>query len=230
MTTVLVTGVGAIIGYGILRSLRMARPDLRLVGIDIYHDAVGQQWADRFIQVPLTADPAYKQILSGIVRDEKVDFIIPGIEQDTHFFSDNRSIISKMGVAICLNNGRLIDLSRDKWLMYQELTAVFPEINIPTYGSNDFDFLERTLGLPFIVKPRRSYASKGLVRVNSRERFETLAPTMGENLIAQPTIGSDDEEYTVAAFGNGKGACCAYIVLQRRLAMDGSTAKAAKRS
>ncbi|MCQ1769262.1 ATP-grasp domain-containing protein [Neorhizobium galegae] len=230
MTTVLVTGVGAIIGYGILRSLRMARPDVKLVGIDIHSDAVGQRWADQFFQVPLTADPVYPEVLSRIITDAEVDLIIPGIEQDTHFFSDNRSFIEKMGVAICLNSRRLVDLSRDKWLMYQELQAVSPEINIPTYRSNDFDFLESTLGLPFIVKPRRSYASKGLVKVKDRAGFQSLAAAMGETLIAQPIIGTDDEEYTVAAFGDGEGAYLAHIVLQRRLAMDGSTAKAIVRA
>ena len=40
MTTVLVTGVGAIIGYGILRSLRQTSRPLRLIGTDIYRHAV----------------------------------------------------------------------------------------------------------------------------------------------------------------------------------------------
>lgn len=226
MTTVLVTGVGAIIGYGILRSLRAARPDLILVGTDIYHDAVGQTWTDRFISVPLTADEAYPAVLRHIITDGGVDFVIPGIEQDVHFFSDNRSLFTELGVAVCLNCKNLIDRSRDKWLMYHELEGVFPEINIPTYLDGNFDFLERTLGLPFIVKPRRGYASKGLERIQNRERFETLASMVGDTLIAQPVVGTDDEEYTVAAFGDGEGNCLASIVLQRRLAIDGSTAKA----
>lgn len=229
MTTVLVTGVGAIIGYGILRSLKAARPDLTLIGTDIYHDAVGQRWADRFIPVPFTADAAYPEFLRRIIADEHVDFVIPGIEQDTHFFSDNRSLFRELGVAVCLNCRNLIDRSRDKWLMYQELEAAFPEINIPTYLNDDFDFLERTLGLPFIVKPRKGYASKGLVRIRDRERFEALGSKVGEVLLAQPIVGTEDEEYTVAAFGDGKGDYLASIVLQRRLAVDGSTAKAVVR-
>ena len=46
MHTVLVTGVGAIIGYGAVRSLRKSRTDVRIVGMDIYPDAVGQVWCD----------------------------------------------------------------------------------------------------------------------------------------------------------------------------------------
>jgi carbamoyl-phosphate synthase large subunit len=80
--------------------------------------------------------------------------------------------------------------------------------------------------VPFLLKPRRSYASKGLVRIESHEEFEIHAKRLGEHFMAQPMVGSDQEEYTVAVFGNGKGSVCASIILQRRLAPDGSTAKA----
>lgn len=56
MRTVMVTGVGAIMGYGLLKSLRAADPSLRLIGADIFDDAVGQAWCDVFEQAPLTAD------------------------------------------------------------------------------------------------------------------------------------------------------------------------------
>ena len=48
MNTILVTGVGAIMGYGILRSLRSTGRKLNLVGLDIYPDAAGQEWCDVF--------------------------------------------------------------------------------------------------------------------------------------------------------------------------------------
>ncbi len=227
MTRVLVTGVGAIIGYGILKSLRKAEPDIELIGADAYDDAVGQRWCDRFHQVPLTAASGYPQALKRILVEERIDFVIPGIEQDCHFFSDNRALFGEL--AVCLNDQRLIDISKDKWATYQELQVVFPEISIPSFDKGDFEELAGIIGLPFIVKPRRSYASKGLVRVSNAETFAPLASSMGSHLIAQPLIGTDDEEYTVSAFGDGRGGCLAHIVLQRKLAMDGSTAKATVR-
>ena len=59
MKTVLVTGVGAIIGYGILRSLRKTKNKVRLIGADIYPDAVGQAWADDFVLAPPTSSDNY---------------------------------------------------------------------------------------------------------------------------------------------------------------------------
>ena len=222
----MVTGVGAIIGYGLLRSLRAARPEIRLVGADIYHDAVGQAWCDIFEQAPYTTNQNYLDWLQKTVEKHRVNLIIPGIEQDVHHFSDHRERIRGFGCEVVLNNSRLIDLSRDKWAMHQELLALNDASRIPSYLSGDYETLVDRLGLPFILKPRQSYASKGLVRVSSQADFEAHRLRLGEHLMAQPVIGSDDEEYTVAVFGDGAGGICASITLQRRLAQDGSTAKA----
>jgi carbamoyl-phosphate synthase large subunit len=226
MTTVLVTGVGAIIGYGILRALRETDSGIRLIGSDIYPDAVGQAWADHFVVAPYTADSHYPEWLEKTLVENNVDLVIPGIEQDLYFFSDNRGIFEKLSVAVVLNNQTLINLTRDKWLMHEELASIDSSTRIDSYLQGDFTFLSNTLGLPFIVKPRKSYASKGLVRIKNEADFNNLPIKMGNGMIAQPMIGTDDEEYTVGIFGDGQGNISAGITLQRRLAADGSTAKA----
>lgn len=226
MTTILVTGVGAVIGYGILRSLRKSHDNVYLIGTDIYSDAVGQAWTNQFHLAPLTSSDSYLEWLSKIITENQVDLVIPGIEQDLHFFSDNRDFFTNLSVRVALNNKNLIDLSRDKWLMDQELLRINSLVRIPSLNKGDFLTLSSQLGLPFIMKPRASYASKGLVRVYDETTFSFYAHQLGHSLIAQPIIGSDNEEYTVAVFGDATGAVCASITLQRKLASDGSTAKA----
>lgn len=222
----MITGVGAIIGYGLLRSLRAAKPEVRLIGTDIYPDAVGQAWCDAFEQAPYTASPHYLDWLQETVQKHQVDLLIPGIEQDVHRFSDEREHIGDFGCRVVLNTARLIDLSRDKWAMHQELAILGDTSRIPSYLAGDYDTFATQLGLPFILKPRRGYASKGMVRVKCREDFDSHKARLGEYLMVQPVVGTDDEEYTVAVFGDGQGNSCASITLQRRLAQDGSTAKA----
>jgi len=226
MRTIMVTGVGAIIGYGALRSLRAARPDLRLLGTDIYLDAVGRAWCDAFEQAPLTASPDYLPWLRDVTAKHRVDLLMPCIEQDVHRLSDIREELTPCHFALALNTGRLISLSRDKWAMHEELEAIGEEVRIPSYIAGDFETLRALLGLPFLLKPRRSYASKGLVRVQSREDFEPHSNRLGEVLLAQPIVGCDDQEYTVAVFGDGRGNACTSITLQRRLSGEGATVKA----
>lgn len=226
MTTVMVTGVGAIIGYGVLRSLRACGYPLRLIGADIYPDAVGQAWSDAFEQAPLTSSPQYFEWLRDILAKHCVDLVIPGIEQDVHFFSAQRAALQTLSAQFVLNDADLVETSKDKWLMHQALADVAPEIRIPTSLAGEFDSLAAAFGVPFLLKPRRSYASKGIVRISDAKTFSRYAAHLGDDLMAQPLVGNDDAEYTVAAFGDGTGAVRASISLRRRLAQDGSTAKA----
>jgi len=226
MIIAMVTGVGAIMGYGLLKSLRSAAHGITLIGTDIYNDAAGRAWCDAFEQAPLTSSPEYADWLIQTLDKHQVDILIPGIEQDVHWLSDHREQLKHLKCKIVLNNANLINLSRDKWAMHQELEASNDASRIPSCLTGTFDSLSESFGLPFLLKPRRSYASKGLVWVNKREDFELNAKHLGEQLIAQPIIGSNDQEFTVAVFGDGKGSVCASITFQRSLAADGSTAKA----
>lgn len=213
-------------GYGLLRSLRFSTPEIRLVGTDIYPDAVGQAWCDVFERAPLTASQDYLEWLHGVITKHHVDLVIPGIEQDVHRLSDDREQLSAFTCKFALNNALLINLSRDKWAMHQALLELGDISRIPSYLTGDYSSLSTLLGLPFILKPRRGYASKGLVRVRDESDFAAHAPLLGEHLMAQPIIGSDEEEFTVGVFGDGQGHVCASISMQRRLASDGSTSKA----
>lgn len=226
MTTAMVTGIGAIMGYGLLKSLRSAVPDITLIGTDIYNDAAGRAWCDVFEQAPLTSSPGYAEWLMQTLDQHRVDMLIPGIEQDVHWLSDHRELLKGLNCKVVLNNENLINLSRDKWAMHQELEASNDESRIPSSLKGTFDSLSRSFGLPFLLKPRRSYASKGLVWVETRDDFERNATHLGELLMAQPIVGSNDQEFTVAVFGDGEGGVCASIIFQRSLAADGSTAKA----
>ena len=226
MRTVLVTGVGAIIGYGVLKSLRSAAPSIRLIGIDIYADAVGQEWADVFEVAPYTSDERYREWLKEIIEREAVDLVIPCIEQDLHYYSDHRAMFKELDVSVMLNSAYLIDLTKDKWLFHEEMKKIGSKARIDSYLSGDFSTLAERLGLPFMLKPRKGYASKGLVVVRSEKEFAANQSLLGDVLIAQPLVGDDEHEFTVAVFGDGEGGVSATISLQRRLAIDGSTAKA----
>jgi carbamoyl-phosphate synthase large subunit len=226
LTTVMVTGVGAIMGYGLLRSLRAACPGTRLVGADIYSDAFGQVWCDAFEQAPLTSDCNYLDWLLSVVKKHRVDLVIPGIEQDVHRLTDEQDKLSDFNCRFALNSVQLINLTRDKWAMHQALLEIDDASRIPSYLSGNYVTLSTLLGLPFILKPRRGYASKGLVKVSSEDEFLVSGEQLGEHLMAQPLVGTDEEEFTVGVFGDGQGGVCASISMQRRLGRDGSTAKA----
>lgn len=223
--TVLVTGVGAIIGYGIVRSLRCLPEPPRIVGMDIYLDAVGQHWCDNFVQAVPAASDDYVSFVEKTIAAEKVDLIIPGIEQDVSRLSAERDNLAGCGVKLALNTVDLIAVASDKWLTHQALVAAGQPV-IPTRVDGDFEDLCQELGQPFLLKPRRSYASKGICLVADEEEFLFRKRRMGDEFMAQRITGSDDGEYTVGLFGYGDGTASRPIAMRRRLSGEGATAKA----
>jgi len=224
--TIMVTGAGAIIGYGVLRSLRATRPDFKLIAADLFPDAVGQNWSDVFEVAPLTSSAVYNSWLRDCIKRHSVDLLIPGIEQDVFHYANATELFSGVSVCPVINRVGLINLCRDKWYMHESLREAGHESRIPTRLSGEFDELKNEFGLPFLLKPRTGYASKGIARIFSREDFFVLKNKLGSELMAQPIVGSENEEYTVGVFGDGQGSVCASITLQRKLSREGATSKA----
>ena len=53
---------------------------------------------------------------------------------------------------------------------------------------------------PFIIKPRRGYGSKGVVKISTEQEFVQYRDRIGKDLMMQEFVGSDKEEYTVSVF------------------------------
>ena len=226
MRTILVTGASGIIGYGILRSLKKSGRDLKLIGTTMYDDSAAPGFCDIFELAPKTSDPGYIDWLLRIIKKYGVDMIIPGIEDDTYAWMEHRATLKESGARVLLNNPHLISLCRDKWLFYEDLEKLASPYRIETTLALDYNFLENKFGLPFLLKPRHGHGSKGIVRVDSRETFLKYNQGIGKNLMVQPIIGNDNEEFTTSAFCDGNGSFYGSMTLRRKLARDGYTEKA----
>lgn len=226
MKNILVSGASGIVGYGILSSLKKSDKDLLLVGTTIYTDSVAQGFCDVFEQAPTTDDSCYIDWLIKTIKKYNIDLIIPGIEADMYKWIDHKAEIEKSGTKILLNNSELLSICQDKWLFYEFLSKHHTPYTISSSLISDYDILAQEYGLPFILKPRRGFGSKGIVRVDSRDTFQKHSGDIGTILMAQPIVGSDEEEYTTSAFGDGKGHFRAFMTLKRKLSKDGFTDKA----
>jgi carbamoyl-phosphate synthase large subunit len=227
MRTVLVSGASGIVGYGILRSLRKSGKTLRLVGTTVYDDSPAQGFCDIFEQAPPTLDAAYLDWLSGIIATHQVDLIIPGIEADMYRWSEAVGVLEQGGrVKALLNDPRLIALCKDKWRFFEVIGGSGLPCVIDTTLESDFDTLASKFGLPFLLKPRLGFGSKGIVTVDSLEAFRAHQARIGPVLMAQPVMGTEDEEFTTAAFCDGKGGFHAHMTLKRKLSSDGFTDRA----
>jgi carbamoyl-phosphate synthase large subunit len=214
--------VGAIIGYGVVNSLRLGRYPLKIVGLDIYAHAVGQYWCDAFERSLPVADPGYTPFLQEVIARHRIDLVIPGIEQDVTFLSRHRAAFADTGARLALNDAELIAVSDDKWLTREALL----KLGLPAIDSvlGTFDEIAARLGA-VLIKPR-SYASKGIVYAGDAFDLAYWQRRLGDNFMAQRVVGDADSEFTASLFGWGDGGGSRKMVLQRWLAQDGSTARA----
>ncbi len=214
--TVLITGVGAIIGQGIIKSLKMAAVQSRLIGIDCNPFSVGFNWAEVGYIVPRVGKKDWLDAIMNICRDESVDLILPGIEQDVRAFIHHRSVIEgNTGAYILLNSPLALQVGLDKWELY--LFAVKNCIKVPDtwLATNSKEVYAK---YPVLLKPRKGMAGKGIYKVSSpAELEECLARLASDEYIIQKYIGTDEDEYTVSVFGYSDGSISRPILLRRRL-------------
>jgi carbamoyl-phosphate synthase large subunit len=227
LKTVLVSGASGIVGYGILKSLRQAGTDYRLIGSTIYGDSVAPAFCDVFERAPLTKDENYIAWLCGTIAKHEVDLLIPGIEADMFKWNQERDLLEKSGTKLLLNSADLIQLCSDKWHFYEKLQRAGSNLVIESTLSGSFQSLKERFGLPFLLKPRKSYGSKGIVIVDSEKTFLEHQANLGPVVMAQPIVGDDHSEYTISAFFDRQSKLCCLIGLRRRLAKEGFTEKAA---
>jgi carbamoyl-phosphate synthase large subunit len=226
LKNILVSGASGIVGYGILRSLKRSGKELRLIGTTIYDDSVAAAFSDVFEKALLTSDPNYLDWLLKLLKKQKIDMLIPGIEADMYKWVQYVPEIQDTGARILLNNVDLISLCKDKWKFYESLmTHKSPNV-IPSSLSKDFDELVAQFGLPFLLKPRQGYGSRGIFIVGSKEKYLNHADDVGENLMAQKIVGDINEEFTTSAFCDGIGGFHCYMTLKRKLSSEGFTEKA----
>jgi carbamoyl-phosphate synthase large subunit len=225
MTTILITGVGAIIGYGLAQSARLSDRKIHVIGSDIYEDAVGKEWCDTFIQAMPTASNGFPEYIRTVVANHNVDMIIPGIEQDVIRFASEPIIPSGSNTRLVLNSPSLIQIATDKWLTHEALTMAGHRA-IETLIDVDYRTAAKALGSPFLLKPRKSYASKGIQVIADERDWDYWHEKTVGSLMYQRIIGTAEDEFTVGAFGYGDGTSTHILMFRRRLAADGSTVKA----
>lgn len=226
MVKILVSGASGIVGYGVLRSIISSSLNVKTVAATIYEDTIASSFADKFELAPLTRDPEYLPWLLDLIEKHSIQLLIPGIEDDYYFWSEHQNTIEQTGAKLLLNRKPLSDLCKDKWLFYQSLKPQCQEYLIPSSLSQDYLKLTRDFGSKLLLKPRRGFASKGIVTIESESEFEQHKNIIGEQLMVQPYIGSVDDEYTCAIFGDGEGNVLAEIHLLRTLSKEGFTQSA----
>jgi len=225
---VLVTGVGAIIGQGIIKSLRNSHYVVRVVGIDRSDQSPGPSLCDVFYKKPACDEneSSYLDFWLQVLKTEKIDVVLPGLEVDVFFLDQHREFFEHHGTPVVLNRTELIALSSDKWLMGETLERHgLPKI--PSAIPETWNDALNALGPPpFLLKPRKGNGSRGIVLLCDEPDFLYWRTKIKCGWMLQRIVGTEREEYTVGLFGFGDGTALEPIIFRRRLSGAGNTMEA----
>jgi carbamoyl-phosphate synthase large subunit len=220
---VFVTGAGALLGQGLIQSLKRSALKPTIVAVDPNPLSAGLYWADCAHLVPMAADPAYGETMRRLLGLERPDAVLVGTDVELAFFAQHRPIWEReFDTQIVVSSPEVVAIADDKWLTCEFLKRHgfdHPQSALP----EDVDSLVARIGFPLIVKPRRGARSIGVSLVtNAAQLQEALAG--GRDLIVQECVGRPEDEHTSGLICF-EGKCLASITMRRDL-RDGNTYRA----
>lgn len=223
--TVVVTAVGAIIGQGIIASLRKSGSSVRIIGVDRDPNGIGRHFCDHFVAKPTADEDSadYLDFWATLLVGEQVDLVLPGLESDVLFFNRNRAAFADLKAKVVLNDAALIDVAQDKWDFGLELERLGLPV-IPACLDRDWAECVALLGPgPLLLKPRQGNGSRGIAVLRDEDDFVYWSRKSKDAFLIQKFVGSDDNEFTVGAFGLGDGTALPPIIFRRKLSVAGNT-------
>lgn len=222
---VLVTGAGALLGQGIIRSLKRSTLDIAIATADPNVLSPGLFWTDERYLIPFADDADYVARIEHVIDQSRADALLVGTDVELPFYAAHRVELERRGIQVLVSSPDVVSIADDKYRTNQ----FFRNAGFDAPGSalpEDTDELERliaTSGFPLIVKPRIGARAIGVSLV--RDRAELRAALTGRTgLIVQECVGSDDQEYTASVLVFD-GSAKASIVMRRDL-RDGNTYRA----
>ncbi|MHC1696856.1 MAG: ATP-grasp domain-containing protein [Geobacteraceae bacterium] len=223
--TVMVTGAGAVLGQGILRSLRMAHLPIRIITADPDYRAAGHWLGDFATIVPMADNHEYLSVVEGILSREQVDLLLIGTDVELLLFSRERSRIEKeYGTRIVVSPPQVIEIANDKLLTARFLEdSGFPyAISASADDPVALEGLVRNCGFPLISKPKQGARSVGVAILHGPD---DLARINGRSeLLVQELLPDAEGEFTSGCLVVQQ-RCEATVVLRRDL-RDGNTYRA----
>lgn len=169
------------------------------IGIDCNPDTVGRILCDEFYVVPQVTDlDKYALFMRDFLKEKKIDFIIPTLDDSMLMWSKNLHVFENNGTYIAISPEETIEIFSDKWKTYQFFVAN----GIPTPKTS----LKQEYGL---IKPRNGRGSKGI--------FVTDDVVNMEGNISQEII--EGTEYTIDVLCDMSGVPI-YIVPRCRLGVQ----------
>jgi carbamoyl-phosphate synthase large subunit len=221
-----VTGAGALLGQGIIKSLERAGTRYEVIAADPSPLSPGLFWGKRGYIIPFASDRAFLDKVEEILGRENPDVVLIGTDVELPLFAEHRARLEeRFGTKVLVSSPDVIRIANDKYETFQFLDAagLNPPRSVLPEDPDSLQALIDEAGFPLIVKPRVGARSAGVSLVRGKDELERALEGRTD-LIVQELAGDADLEFTSSALVFG-GDALASIVMRRDL-RDGNTHRA----
>lgn len=207
--TVMFTGIGGPTPLGLAKSIKIAFPDARLVGVDgspwatsLYHSEI----FDVTHKIPLGRQPNYWEIMEGIINKEKVDFIFVVPETEILVWT-KRQQEKNLPCVTLIQDHELASFCFDKLkiahFLYDEgLTPLTMEFKPADLLKMDF---------PFWIRVKSGAGALGALKVNNKNDLDTWLALNGYR-----------DDFIISEFLPGRNYACKLLFYGGKLIQHAS--------
>ncbi|MDI6751939.1 MAG: ATP-grasp domain-containing protein [bacterium] len=205
--TILRTGSGSLASAPVLVGLKDL--GVRVIAVDSDPLSFGLFTQDKGYVIPKAEEPNFIGKLKEICKKEKVDAILPAVDEEIRVLARNRSSFEEKGIRLIVIEEKAVETCCDKWLTYK----FFKANGIPT-PLTGIDGVPQ--GYPVVMKPRFGRGGKGIQKIEDKEAFLFFSKRKKDCIWQEYICG---EEFTIDLLSDWKGKVIS-LVPRKRLATE----------
>ncbi len=218
--TVLVTGVGGA-GHGeqILKALRLAKTNYKIIGADMSSYSKGLLEVDYAYVLPPAHDPPYIETLLKICKKHRVLAVFHGSEAELKVMSAHRDELEHNSLFLPINPALVVDLCMEKGKTCDFLKA--NGFHVPAYRRvRSIEDIQENDKLPAVLKPSIGGGSANVFLAQSRQEllnFGRYLLSLYPEFITQEYVGTPESEFTVGVLITMDGELLNSIAVKRNI-------------
>lgn len=162
-----------------------------IITADLKENAPTRFISDKHITVSKVNNPRYIQELLEICKNEKINLLIPLIDNELDILGGNKELFEKNGVKVLVSSKKVNEISFDKNKTFE----FFISNNIPTpkvYNNRELE--EGLFDFPLLIKPLNGSSSKGVTVVRNKKELNFFMEFIPNAMVQEYIVG---DEYTV---------------------------------
>ena len=189
INSVLIPEAGGAAAISTIKSLKMAEFSGKTIATDSNPLSAGFFLCDNWVVVPKADQPSFMNKLLDIIKENKVEVLMPSAGFDIFRYSENRKKIEELDCFPVVSDREDLEKCRDKILTYNTLSKN-SAIHLPfTTISPD-----KIKTFPVIAKPRFGKGSKDIFEIHSEADLKYVTSKTNDMIFQEYLPG---KEYTI---------------------------------